>query len=134
MTRILDTYAVIAFFQREEGYEKVKSYLFTAADKGNHLLMSSVSFGEVHYISIRRYGEEKAHEIEIALQGMFVEIVPVDAALAREAARFKATKKMSYADCFAAALAKLRKGEVITGDKEFKEVEKEVKIAWIGGL
>ena len=42
-----------------------------------------------------------------------------------------APKKLPYADCFAAALAKLQKGEVVTGDKDFKAVENEVKIAWI---
>ena len=36
-----------------------------------------------------------------------------------------------YADYFAAALAKLRKAELVTGDKEFKQVEGEVKILWI---
>jgi predicted nucleic acid-binding protein len=38
---------------------------------------------------------------------------------------------MSYADCFAAALAKLRKAELVTGDEEFKQVEGEIKIRWI---
>jgi predicted nucleic acid-binding protein len=38
----------------------------------------------------------------------------------KHAARVKAKHKISYADCFAAALAKIRKGEVITGDREFK--------------
>ena len=38
---------------------------------------------------------------------------------------------MAYADCFAAALAKLRGLEVVTGDPEFKAVEKEVKVAWL---
>jgi hypothetical protein len=38
---------------------------------------------------------------------------------------------MSYVDCFAAALAKLEKAELVSGDNEFKEVEKEVKILWI---
>ena len=41
------------------------------------------------------------------------------------------TGRMSYADCFAAALAKLRKAELVTGDKEFKQVEGEVKVLWI---
>ena len=40
-------------------------------------------------------------------------------------------KKMSYADCFAAALAKLRSAELITGDPEFKAVEGEIKIGWL---
>jgi predicted nucleic acid-binding protein len=38
---------------------------------------------------------------------------------------------MSLADCFAAALAIERKAEVYTGDPEFREVEKEVRIVWI---
>jgi hypothetical protein len=45
---------------------------------------------------------------------------------------FKATKKMSYADCFAAALAKIRNAELVTGDPEFKVVESELKkIRWL---
>jgi predicted nucleic acid-binding protein len=38
---------------------------------------------------------------------------------------------MSYADCFAAALAKERKSDLVTGDKEFKQVEGEVSIRWL---
>jgi predicted nucleic acid-binding protein len=61
--------------------------------------------------------------------------VPVDTRdleLIRQAAVFKATKKMSYADCFAAALAKTRGAELVTGDSEFKVVEAELKkIRWL---
>jgi len=38
---------------------------------------------------------------------------------------------MSYADCFAAALAKDRKAHVVTGDPEFKQVEQEVQVLWV---
>jgi len=38
---------------------------------------------------------------------------------------------MSYADCFAATLAKERKSDLVTGDKEFKQVEGEVSIRWL---
>lgn len=34
-------------------------------------------------------------------------------------------------DCFAAALARLRGGRVVTGDPEFKEVEAEIPILWL---
>jgi hypothetical protein len=43
---------------------------------------------------------------------------------------FKATPN-ACADCFAAALAKIRKVELVTGDPEFKELEKEIKIVWL---
>lgn len=39
--------------------------------------------------------------------------------------------KLSLADAFAAALAKEKKAEFITGDPEFKCLEKEVKINWL---
>jgi predicted nucleic acid-binding protein len=38
---------------------------------------------------------------------------------------------MAYADCFAAALARLRNAELVTGDPEFKEVESKLKVAWL---
>ena len=62
---------------------------------------------------------------------MPVEIVPADADLTKQAAIYKATKKMSYADCFGAALAKIKNAEFVTGDPEFKVVEKEIKINWL---
>ena len=61
-----------------------------------------------------------------------IEIVRADLGLARQAALFKSGKKISYADCFAAALAKLRKAELVTGDRDFKQVEWEVQVLWIG--
>jgi len=38
---------------------------------------------------------------------------------------------MSNADCFAAATAIREKAAIITGDPEFKQLEKEVEIEWI---
>ncbi len=35
------------------------------------------------------------------------------------------------ADAFAAALAKEKKAELITGEPEFKPLEKEIKIHWL---
>lgn len=129
--RVLDAHGLLVFLEKEPGFEKVESFFVEAVEKDNNLLMSSVNYGEVYYIVLRECGEEKAHEIDKIIQTLPVEIVEVDIQLAREAARFKATKKISYADCFAAALAKTHKGEVITGDKEFRVLENEIRIAWI---
>jgi len=131
MKRVLDAHGLLVFLEKEPGFEKVKSHFIKALEKNNSLLMTSVNFGEVYYIVLRECGEEKAHDIEKIIQTLPIEIINVDMHLAKEAARYKATKKISYADCFAAALAKLHKGELITGDKEFKVLENEIKIAWI---
>jgi ribonuclease VapC len=131
MIKVLDTHGLLVFLEREPGFEKVKSLFVAALEEDNDLLMTSVNFGEVYYIILREFGEKKVNEVEKIIRTLPIEIVDVDMQLAREAARFKATKRISYADCFAAALAKLHKGEIVTGDKEFKALEDEVKISWI---
>ena len=47
------------------------------------------------------------------------------------AGALKAHHRMSLADCFAAALAKLRKADLYTGDREFRAVEEEIRVVWI---
>lgn len=39
--------------------------------------------------------------------------------------------KTAVLDAFAAALAKLKKAELFTGDREFKVLEKEIRIIWL---
>ena len=111
---------LLVFLEKEPGFEKVKSFFVEAIENDNPILMTTVNFGEVYYIILRECGQERANEVEKIIQTLPIEIVDVDIQIAREAAQFKAIKKISYADCFAAALAKLNRGEVITGDKEFK--------------
>jgi ribonuclease VapC len=62
---------------------------------------------------------------------MAIEIVDADWQLTRQAAAFKVNGKISYGDCFAAALAKNRQAELITGDAEFKVLQDEINISWI---
>ena len=131
MTRVLGAHGLLVFLEKEAGYEKVEQSFVAAVEKDKYLLMSSVNFGEVYYIVLRECGQDKAREIEKIIRTLPIEIIDVDIHLAREAARFKSAHKISYADCFAAALAKLHKGEVITGDKEFKALENEIKISWL---
>ena len=47
------------------------------------------------------------------------------------AARLKSKYALSYADCFAAALAKEKDCPVLTGDPEFKKLHEEIKISWL---
>ena len=131
MAMVLDAHGLLVFLEKEAGCKKVEQAFVSAVEKDSPLLMSSVNFGEVYYIVLREYGQGKAREIEEIIMALPIEIIDVDMQLAREAARFKARCKISYADCFAAALAKLRKGGVITGDKEFKTVENEIKVYWL---
>ena len=128
---VLDAHALLAYLQGEAGSEIVLDVLVEAATSGSRLLVTSVNVGEVLYTVLREYGPTRLEETEAALDELPLETVPADMPLAREAALLKATRKMSYADCFAAALAKQRGGRVVTGDPEFRAVEDVVEVLWI---
>ena len=133
-TMVLDAHALMVLFNDEPGADEAERILLKAESGSPKLLMSVVNWGEIYYSILRGASQEmaetKAHEIA----GMQIELVPVDAndlELVRQAAAFKATRKMSYADCFAAALAKIKNAELVTGDREFKQLARDVKIHWL---
>lgn len=129
--RVLDSYSLIAYVEGESGKETMIDIFRSARDSGKTCLLSVVNWGEVYYITLREAGQPRADEVAHVISTLPINIVQADLELAKQAAIFKASKKMSYADCFAAALAKHRKVELVTGDKEFKQVESEVKILWL---
>ena len=131
MVKVLDASALMAYLEKESGYEKVKDLLIKSADGNQPLLMSSVNLGEVYYILIKEHGREEADKIFRLIETFPVECINADWHLVKQAALFKAEKKLPFADCFAAALAKLHKAELVTADKDFKVVEDEVKIIWL---
>jgi predicted nucleic acid-binding protein len=102
-----------------------------AVESSKSLLMCIVNWGEVYYHVARRYGEQRAREIERLIETLPITLIEADKNLTREAARIKTTKRMAYADCFAVALARLKKAELYTGNSEFKLVEKEIKVVWL---
>jgi predicted nucleic acid-binding protein len=131
MIKVLDASALITFLEREKGYEKVKSALSGAVSHGKNLLMSTVNWGEVYYILIRHFGLEKANQITTLIETLPIDLIPADQTTTRQASQYKAIKKLPYADSFAAALAKIHNAELLTGDKEFQILEKEIRILWI---
>ena len=132
MAHVLDAFALTAYFEKEPGYEKVQALLTEAASGHRKLFLSTVNWGEVHYVTHRNYGLEQANKIAQVIGTFPIEIVDADLEITRQAALFKVAHRLSYADCFAAALAKVKRSVLITGDKEFKSLEGEIKITWLG--
>ena len=95
------------------------------------MYMSIINAGEAWYILARKLSEAQADKAVTDLTNLGIELINADWSLTRSAGMFKAHHRMSYADCFAAALAKGHKCELVTGDKEFKQVEEEVSIRWL---
>jgi ribonuclease VapC len=131
-TKVLDSWALIALFNEELAAEDVEKLLHAATAGRHTLLMHIVNWGEIYYTTMRRGGESAAKAVAADIGQMPINIVEsANFDLVRQAAVFKATKRLSYADCFVAALAKLRRCELVTGDREFKSLEPEIKLGWL---
>jgi predicted nucleic acid-binding protein len=128
---VLDSYAVLAFLFQEKGHDKVLDILEKAAQADQALLIASPNWAEVRYIVERKVGAARWHETQQRLLALPLEVVSADRSLAELAGELKASKKMSLADCFAAALARQQGANLYTGDPEFRSVEKDVKLVWL---
>jgi PIN domain nuclease of toxin-antitoxin system len=123
--KVLDSWALIAFFEDEPAAESVEKLLQQAADDKQKLLMSVVNWGEVYYSTMRAVSQEAAEQQAQEIAALPIEIIGVadDLALAKQAAIFKAMHKM--------ALAKQKHAQLVTGDPEFKALENEIQIDWL---
>jgi predicted nucleic acid-binding protein len=129
---VLDSFALLAFLRGEAGEDKVAALLERAGVRDEPVHMTEVNYAEVKYIVVRKDGAERWEEIAAELPALPIEFHPATRALSDLAADFKARHKLSLADAFAAALAKERKAELVTGDPEFRALEKDIKTSWLG--
>ena len=128
---VLDTWAVIAYLEDEPSAEQVEELIATAHEEQIPIYMSVVNVGEVWYTLAREVSEEEANAGVKMLSDLRIQFENVDWELTQEAARFKSQNKMSFADAFAAALAKVKKADLVTGDNEFKPLDGQIKILWV---
>jgi PIN domain nuclease of toxin-antitoxin system len=130
-TTVLDASALLALFFDEPGAEKVELLLNKAAEADKPMLITAVNWAEVLYRMERKQGRagvETARHFELTMP---LDVAPLDRELAEAAAHLKAEHDLGLADAFAAALAQSKKAELVTGDHDFKPLEKELKIIWL---
>lgn len=128
---ILDSWAVIAFFEDEPAGKKIANLIADAHENRIPVYMTTVNVGEVWYITAREISETTANNIVKELSDLRIEFVDADWEITQEAARFKSKNRISFADCYAAALTKSKKGILVTGDSEFKTIDGQIDIQWI---
>lgn len=126
---VLDSYALLALLEGESGADRVAEII---SDSTSRKYMSVVNVGEILYIVARRRSSSEAEQIMYALQttdDIVLEEVSLDRAAA--AARLKVAGGLSYADCFAAALAQEKNCVLVTGDPEFSVLQNVIAIEWL---
>jgi ribonuclease VapC len=129
--RVLDSHALLAFLEREEGSESVEAALRSARSRGKPLIMNDINIGEVYYTISRERSEESARSFLVHLERLPIRAVSNSLSDVLEAARIKARFAVSYADAFAVATAIRENAVVMTGDPEFEEVESLVTVEWL---
>ncbi len=126
---LIDSFALLAYLKRENNYAKVAHLLSSEEDQ---LLMNDINIGETFYILARERGLDKAeYFINAVLPNLPITKIGNTLMEVIDAAKIKAQYPISYADCFAVATAIRERAVIITGDPDFKFVEKKVKIDWL---
>lgn len=134
MTKLVfDSWAVLAILQGEPAGQEALSLMADCLESGGEVFLATINAGEIWYNVARRRSDTDADHTIDELRAWGIQLIDAGWELTRQAARFKAKGKMSFADAFAAALAKQSKCELVTGDPEFKVVESDVKIRWLKG-
>lgn len=119
-TYVLDACALLRLAQDEPGAERVAEILAGAASGDARVLLHQINLGEVVYRIGKQFGwpvaERKRGEISL----LPIEIVAFTEEIFWQAVKLKASYPMSYADCFAAALAIKEQAVLLTSDPEFE--------------
>ncbi|MDD5765502.1 MAG: type II toxin-antitoxin system VapC family toxin [Candidatus Marinimicrobia bacterium] len=128
---VLDSYALLAYAENEVGSQAVSEILKDALSGKSTIYVSVINWGEMYFIALRESGKIKAELYRNLFEEYPIKIIDADQKITLLAAELKATNRISYADSFAAALAKQKDAELVTGDTEFKQLENQIKVVWI---
>jgi ribonuclease VapC len=130
-TFVLDSYALLAYFEGAPGAEKVQQLLEQAKDGKAALLMSVVNWGEVYYSLFRSKGSAQAEHSLLIVDQLPIKLIEVGRPFMHNVARLKASHAIALGDCFAAALAVEHGCSVMTGDKEFHKFGDMLTVEWL---
>jgi ribonuclease VapC len=128
---VLDSYAMIAYFEDEPGADRVAQILRQLIQGKAKGYMSVVNWGEVYYNTMREEGVAEAEKVILQLDKFPIQIIEVNRDFAYEAAKLKGKYRIAYADCFAVALSVKLNASLVTGDSGFKKLKERISIQWI---
>lgn len=128
---ILDSYALLAYFQAEPAGVKVRNILKDAFSNHAKAYLSVISLGEIYCIIARKIGEKEADASVEDISCLPVCLIDATTERVLAAAHVKAQHPVSYADAFVVAAAVEHSATIITGDPEFKKTESLAAVLWL---
>jgi len=124
---VLDTSALLAYIEEEEGIETIESLLIRVSNKKDKIFISTVTAIEVFYISVQEQGKTIAEERLELLETLPLIQESLTPTLSKIIGEIKAAKPISFADCCIAGLAKRRNATLVHKDPEFESAEDEIR-------
>ena len=112
---ILDSYALLAYFQASPAGAAVRNILKDASSNQVAAYLSIISLGEIYYIIARKIGEEKAHASVKDISCLPIGLIDITTERVLAAASVKARHIVSYADAFVVAAAVEYSATIVTG-------------------
>ncbi len=128
---VLDSFALLAYFEGEAGMARVRQVLEGASSGRWTVYLSVINLGEIVYIVERERGLARAQETLGLIDQLPVEVLPASREAVLAASHIKARYPIAYADAFAVAAARDRDAVVLTGDPEFDAVKEVVQVEQI---
>ena len=131
---VLDSYALIGYLENEHFAGRIEQLLKQAKKGEVSLYLHALHLGEVYYIILREQGSNLADLAYSRIKAFPLTFIEqIDEELLLTAASLKANFPISYADSFAAALAKIKNCVLLSGDPELimLENEKVIVIEWL---
>jgi predicted nucleic acid-binding protein len=120
---LLDTSAIFALTDNEEGADLVEAILSKARRGEVTVSISAMTAMEVYYVSSGERGEEEANHLLLLVRGLPVTELSLEDALILPAARFKARYRISVADAWIAATAAVHDLTLVHKDPEFDSLD-----------
>jgi len=125
MNYLLDTKALIAFFNNEDGADKVEVILKEIDENRADGFISAITITELYYLYSRHIGERVAKERIEQLRRSNLQVVPINEDIAMKAGEYK-IQAIPIADALIAASAYVIDAPVVTDDEHFEKVNVQV--------
>lgn len=131
---VLDSYALIGYLEDEPFAGKIETILNKGVKGELQLFLHAIHLGEVYYITLREQGQDSADLAYSRIKAFPTTLInEIDEELLLTAASLKANYPISYADSFAAAISIIYDCPLLTGDPEYRILEKNgiISVDWL---
>lgn len=125
---LLDTSAIFALTDLEEGADQVESLLDLAAAGGCEVEICSASLMELYYVTLQGESEDAAAALVAVVRSWPITWVYPGEKELLQAARIKAFHRLSFADAVIAGTAKVRGATLVHKDPEYESLAQELAL------